>query len=131
MPKSEPFKNRKTNGRLVVVALLALAVLASLGTCARFSSDNPLALEIRFTGGDRLLATFSEKTAQTIRPGMKATLTFAGRKDRFAGWVQDVSGQEVLLTFPGGLAGASETAARLTVDTSIPPDSVSPETQPP
>lgn len=122
MPRSKTKKWR--SGRIIAGTIAVMGVAAALGTCTRFTSDNPYSLKAQAVDNRTVSAEFEPKSAARIRPRMMAVLSFTGSDLRWEGRVSQVNSGEpfvtVLVTFSEDLPAL--TPDRVSVDTSFPPE---------
>lgn len=87
----------RASGKWVAVALLAGAVAAAIGTCARFASDNPTSREVEILNAYEATAVFRGPQASRLRPGLPAKLSAQG-------WPRAVLGEvRAVEALPGGV----------------------------
>ncbi len=117
-PKTKSWRS----GTIIVGLMAVVGVAAALGTCTRFSSQNPYSLKIEAVDGRTVTAAFEQKAAANIKPRMMAVLSFVGSDLRREGRVKSVNSDEslVVVEFLENLPDL--TPARVSVDTSFPPE---------
>jgi hypothetical protein len=122
MPDS--MKPGKRSGRIIVALMAVAGLAAAIGTCSRFSADNPYSLRVHALNGRSVSAEFEPRAAARIEPRMMAVLSFVDSDLRREGRVSRVNKDAdpviVVVEFAGNLP--STAPARVSVDTSFPPE---------
>lgn len=117
-------KPGKRSGRIIVGLMAVAGIAAAIGTCSRFTSDNPYSLSVQAVDERSVSAEFDPKAAARIEPRMMAVLSFKDSDLRREGRVGEVkkNGDSTILVveFSDNLPGL--TPARVSVDTSFPPE---------
>jgi len=116
---------RNRIGQILVITIVLVASLAAWGTRVHYNARHPASVQARLIDYQNVLAEFSADAKQTIRKGMKATISLAGGK--YTGKITDdaISGQptSVSLTITPPATGiAAGTLCKVIVDTTIPPE---------
>jgi hypothetical protein len=104
--------------------MAAAGIAAAVGTCSRFSSDNPYSLGVQALNERSVSAEFDTEAAARIQPRMMAVLSFEDSNVRREGRVgvvkKNADSVTVIVDFADNLPGLAP--ARVSVDTSFPPE---------